>query len=177
MLRLRWIATSLATFAVMLGGCGITAPTPSGPYGETATVDAELMSVEPEEPAPGARFEVHLGAEEDHVTGFVLERRTDDGWLWQWTLINPTPETARDQNIFTAEEFLGDNVQWEEGSGPREPRTHHLRLPDQLEPGRWRICTPDDDALCANFIVIENDGQPDGAVWHLPEPQHGSRDA
>ena len=58
--------------------------------------DPAMMEAVPDVVAPGGRLEVVFPTEAVRGPGFVLERDTDDGWQWWFTVSSDTdPRTGR----------------------------------------------------------------------------------
>jgi hypothetical protein len=90
--------------------------------------------------------------------GFVLERSVGEGWQWRYAL-GSDPEDAPDGiKVFTADEFVSRDLVWNDGPLFDGTDAHLIPVPEDAEPGRWRVCTaPDAPAMCAVFEVATDE--------------------
>jgi hypothetical protein len=120
-------------------------------YVTEAIVDPERMAVDPSVAAPGSSVHVRFPAGDDRGPGFVLERRTEAGWTWEWAIVSD-PEA--EPTTISAEEFRRQEMTWTSGPAFDGTETHKLPVPVQAEPGTYRACTADvDPVLCVEFEV------------------------
>ena len=144
--------------ALMLAGCAsseeVSGPRPGETYAEDARTEPELMRAAPDTVVAGGEIEAVFPHGSTRGPGFVLERATDEGWAW-WFAISSDTEAAADKvYIFTAEEFVARNFEWQSGPAFDGTDPHLIPVPDDAEPGLWRVCTVDGTAgLCAEFEV------------------------
>lgn len=154
-MRTRLAATLLASVALL--GCGEQGESSSASAGDAyvtdASTDPDLMQAVPDVVRPGDAIEVVFPRGSTRGPGFVLERAAGEDWVWHYAISSDTdaPDMV---NTFTAEEFVARNVEWNSGPAFDSTDPHLIPVPDDAQPGRWRVCTvPDTPGLCAEFDV------------------------
>jgi hypothetical protein len=143
--------------ALLLAGCAspdeVSGPRPGDTYATDVRTEPELMRAVPDAVAAGGEIEAVFPRGSTRGPGFVLERATDESWAW-WFAISSDPDAADMVNTFTAEEFVARNVEWNSGPAFDSTDPHLIPVPDDAEPGLWRVCTvPETPGLCAEFEV------------------------
>lgn len=129
---------------------------------EEAIADADRMQVEPDTAHPGSEVSVRFPQRDLRGPGFVLERKGADGWVWEWA-VHSDPDGAT-QNVWSAEQFRGRNVEWNAGPGFDGTGPHVVPIPEGSQPGTYRICTaPTSPALCVELDVEEATAGPSDA--------------
>lgn len=119
---------------------------------DEAITDPRRIEVDPTSARPGDSLSVSFPEGDTRGPGFVLERRVDGGWVWEWA-IHSYPE-GDSQNVWSAEEFRQRNVEWEAGPAFGGVGPHVIPVPAEADPGTYRVCTaPGSPALCAKFEV------------------------
>ena len=146
--------------ALVISGCtSLPEPSPPRPgeaYAEQTRTDPSRMEATPVSVPAGGDIEVVFPRGTTRGPGFVLERATDEGWAW-WFAISSDTDAPDMVNTFTAEEFVARNVAWDSGPAFDGTDPHLIPVPEDAEPGRWRVCTaPDTPGLCAEFEVTAN---------------------
>ena len=143
--------------ALTVTGCTsadeVSGPRPGDTYATDVRTEPELMRAVPDGVAAGGVIEAVFPRGSTRGPGFVLERATDDGWAW-WFALSSDTDAPDLVNTFTAEEFVARNVEWNSGPAFDSTDPHLIPVPDDAEPGLWRVCTaPDTPGLCAEFEV------------------------
>lgn len=102
------------------------------------------LAVSPTSASPGAAVTVTTGA--PTRAGFFLESQSfDDGeWTPQFVLF---PQADADKKWMRT-----DNAYVGIGGDP-EPGPFVLDVPDVARPGRYRLCAPPPEAVCANLVI------------------------
>jgi hypothetical protein len=130
---------------------GDTSPPTEGPPPEVIT-DPARMVAEPDVIAAGEVTSVRFPLRDGRTPGFVIERSSVDGWVWEWA-VHSDPD-ASDQRVWSAEEFQRLGVAWSAGPGFDDDRPHLIPVPQGSSPGRYRVCTvASQPTLCAEFVV------------------------
>jgi hypothetical protein len=150
------VGSLLSALVVLAFGCttsgGASGEAITGPYADRVVTDPAWVRAEPDVVAPGTPLEVHSRGG-SRGPGFVLERETADGWLWEWAL-SSDPDSDPGP-LWSAEEFRGRGIVWNDGPAFDGVGNHTIPVPDVADPGRWRVCTaPDLPARCAEFEVL-----------------------
>jgi hypothetical protein len=149
------LVTGAAACAGSPSDGGAEAEGDGGPYVTDEVTDPERMAVDPAVVAPGESIHVRFPAGDIRGPGFVLERRIDAGWIWEWAIVSD-PEA--EPTVISADEFRRREMVWLSGPAFDGPETHELPVPVQAEPGTYRACTTHvERVLCAEFEV-ESDG-------------------
>ena len=129
MIALR-LAALVATLALFAAGCGgdddtvdTTSPTPTTPTTPSREHQDIVLELDRETAQPGDVLELTIDNRTptrwEYGAAYRLERRTDDGWRW----------VNRDQAFILLLKVLE----------PRAREREEIGLPDDLEPGRYRI--------------------------------------
>jgi hypothetical protein len=139
------IGLLVATCAVVLSACGR-----GGRYDANAVVRPAEMVVDREVVEPGDT--VGLEFPQGRVRGlmFALEQEVAETWQYRYSLISTglsgeaTWHSADDSPAYDA------NVEMFAGS-------ERVRIPDDAEPGTWRICTTDArENVCVQFDIVDS---------------------
>jgi hypothetical protein len=148
----------VVTATVLVAGCaGSGGPRAGDGYVTDARTDSEKMQAVPDVISSGGQIDVVFPRGSARGPGFVLERETDTGWAWHYSISSET-RTRNTVTVWTAEEFVARNIVWNSGPGFDSTDPHLIPVPEDAEVGRWRVCTvPDRPSLCAEFDVT-NDG-------------------
>lgn len=164
-----WIpGPTVIALLMVLAGCGSTATTSTGvPAEEPPQVPApppetgDFMALDGPAPLPGEQFWVIFDESNRRGGAFVLQPWTGDTWAEPVYLLisdaNGSPPTAT--------RITPTNYGWEDwGNGGRGP--DGFLLPDDIEPGTWRLCTANAaDEACMQLAVGDpEDASPDSEV-------------
>lgn len=142
----------LAVAGTVTGCAGQPADDDGAPQGFVtgAVVDSERLVAEPGTVAPGGSVDVSFPSREMRGPGFVLERRTDSGWSFEWVISS----SGREGRATTAEEYFELDMVWPDGPAHDDEGPEEIFVPREAAPGDYRVCTaPDQPALCAEFTV------------------------
>ncbi len=130
------------------------APGTGSPYDPSADIRPELMTVTPNEVAPGVAIELMFPAETTRGVAYVLERAAGDTWGATHFLTSSTSgyggrPTA--VSVDSAEGYGWDDI------GIGGPGPDRLVVPDDATPGAYRICTANAlENFCAEITVSED---------------------
>ena len=157
-MRPRLTITLLAFVALL--GCGEQGEPRSTSGGDgyvaDARTDPERMQVVPDAVRPGAAVEAIFPRGFTRGPGFELERAAGEDWELHYA-IHSDPDAPDLVNTWTAEESVAGNGGWESGPAFSGTDPHLIPVPDDAEPGRWRVCTvPDTPGLCAEFDITSD---------------------
>ena len=164
--------------ALLVAGCNspddVSGPQPGDTYATDVRTDPARMRAVPNQVTPGSAIEAAFPQGSTRGLGFVLERATDDGWAW-WFAISSDTDAPDMVHTFTAEEFVARHVEWTSGPAFDSTDPHLIPVPDDAEPGVWRVCTvPDTPELCAQFEIAGDEPRPrhgaSGSSGHPPSP-------
>ena len=147
---MRLLRLSAALFVLTLVACG-AAPTPEPwPVDPEAPMRPDAMVVEPPVADAGAVVAVSYPNGWERGILYAIDRELGDGWERRYLLVSdasggqPTWFAAGDDENAVVE-AIGIA-----GSGP-----DRVQLPDELEPGAYRICTANAaDAVCSPIEVV-----------------------
>lgn len=118
-----------------------------GPHDPEAVIDEGLIRAEPHIAAPGEDIDLVYPTGMSRGIGFTLERRTTDDWSHQWSL---TSDAGAPEPVVRP---ASEEVSWE-AVGITDPGPDGVRLPDDAEPGSYRICTAlSPDNVCASIQI------------------------
>ncbi len=120
---------------------------------DDALVDPDAFHMDPGEVYPGDRIAARFAAGIERGPAFSLERRVDDGWQWEWAISNEVGAT--EVQVWTAQRFTENQVDWPAGPVVTSEAAHLLPIPRQAEPGTYRACTTGAEVTprCASFEV------------------------
>lgn len=139
---------AVVVLAGVATGCGDDAPA-AGPFYEEVVSESERMRVEPEVASPGDMVELYFPQGDERGPGFVLERRADDQWVWEWVV------SSGARTVISAEEFRQKDVEWVSGPSFSGEGPHSIPIPEGSEGGEYRVCTAPDAPYCAPFRISD----------------------
>lgn len=151
----------------LLSACGATStapaessttpggsPAPSvGPYDPDAQMRPELMQVKPSPAVAGQPIEVRFPEETERGVGWVLEEQGNNSWHagWSLTAASGSYDSEYVPNWYPADDeaaFAWDALAIA-GPGPDT-----LLIPDDAQPGIYRLCTANKiDNICVELAI------------------------
>lgn len=111
----------------------------------------DLLVIEPEAAPPGTQLALRFPEETSRGIAFTLDRRTADGWeTTHWMTSDANGDRDPDTIPAGSEGFAVEDV------GVGGPGPDHVRLPEELEPGEYRVCTANAvTQFCAPLTVTD----------------------
>jgi hypothetical protein len=149
MTGLRWLSGILVTAA--LAACTASLPSPTGepwPNDPAAQMRPDEMVIDPNETSPGALVAVAYVTGWDRGVLYAIDAQGRAGWERRFMLISDAngaePTWFRNGDAGVAVEMVGIV-----GQGP-----DHVRIPDVMAPGTYRLCTANARANVCAFLDI-----------------------
>lgn len=141
------VALVAALLAACTQGAGVTEEVERGPYDSAAEVDATKVEAEPSEVVPGGEVELVFPEETGRGHAYTLERLVDGQWDYRWVL------TSDRSTVYGPARVPDDQVDWDDiAVTDRGPDT--VQLPEELEPGEYRLCT-EAAQVCVELSIVE----------------------
>jgi hypothetical protein len=151
-----WVAIVLMAAILLVQACG----SPSGPAGdsgapdpadEPAAVRPGLMVVEPAQVAPGERVALTFPEQTLRGLAFVLQQQAEDGWQLRAYLTSAPGEGPPGEPGWYPPDAPPDV----EDVGIVDTGPDMIRIPDEAEPGDYRICTMNaPERMCSAISII-----------------------
>lgn len=143
--------------AAILQACG----SPSGPAGdsgatdpvdEPAAVRPGLMVIEPEQVAPGEQVALTFPEQNLRGLAFVLQQQAEDGWQLRAYLTSAPGDGPPGEPGWYPPDAPPDV----EDVGIVDTGPDMVQIPDEAEPGEYRICTMNaPERMCSAINIIE----------------------
>ncbi len=125
----------------------------SAPYDPEASVRPDLMTITPDEAAPGDRVELTFPAETMRGVAYVLERPAGDSWSTTHFLTSSTAGYGGGPGWVAVDDPAGYG--WED-IGIGGPGPDVLTIPDDALGGAYRICTANAlENFCGEITVVD----------------------
>lgn len=110
----------------------------------------DLLVLDPAQVMPGAIVEMHFPEETMRGIAFQLDRRTPAGWELRYWLTSDGNGGEPNWAAAGTEGFGWEDV------GVGGPGPDHVRIPDDAEPGSYRLCTANaGEDFCAPLEVVQ----------------------
>lgn len=144
------LVVAVTGVALVVSACtddGDKIPIEAGPSDPDAVIDERLIRAQPHIAAPGDDVDLLFPTEVNRGIGFTLERRTVGDWTHQWSLTSDAgpPEPMVHPGT--------EDVDWD-AVGIDGPGPDRVRIPDDAEPGSYRICTAiSQENICASIEI------------------------
>jgi hypothetical protein len=109
----------------------------------------DLLVLDPVNAAPGQLVAMRYPEQTSRGVAFQLDRRTGDGW----TPVSWMTSDGNGGDPITVPAFTGGFGVPDVGVGGSGP--DHVRLPDDVPPGDYRICTANaGEDFCSRLVVL-----------------------
>ncbi len=153
---MRTLSLVAALIASLLApGCGVSSPgspvpsVPEGPADPSSEMRPELMVADPTRPSNGEVVELTFPRETMRGIAFVLERQENGVWQYLYDMVSDANGGAPHTVPALSQGFGYDDV------GVGGPGPDRVRIPEDAEAGRYRICTANaGDEFCTGPIDI-----------------------
>lgn len=124
------------------------------PYDSAARLAPELMTITPEQAAPGDHVELTYPEQTQRGVAFVLERAAGETWSTTHLLTSSTDGYGGGPSAVPVDDAEGYG--WDD-IGVGGPGPDRLVIPDDAVPGPYRICTANAlENFCAELTVVDD---------------------
>jgi hypothetical protein len=119
--------------------------------GEVFEMRPDLMVADPEQVAPGEQVALTFPEETGRGLGFALDQQTDDGWQRRAYLTSAPGDGPPDEPAWHPPD---PRPEWD-SIGIGGPGPDVVQIPDELEPGSYRICDvmSGDENICTPITI------------------------
>jgi hypothetical protein len=113
----------------------------------------DLMVADPEQVAPGEQVALTFPEETGRGLGFALDQQTDDGWQRRAYLTSAPGDGPPDEPAWHPPD---PRPEWE-SVGIGGPGPDVVQIPDELDPGSYRICDvmSGDENICTPIAITD----------------------